>query len=62
MLTVCNSYGKFTGTPDKSKFYITFFLDTIFYILKTKKSDEIFASRFHKKPIRKNKYNSISTS
>jgi hypothetical protein len=37
MLSVCNCYGKFTGTPDNSKFYITFFLDTIFYILKMKK-------------------------
>lgn len=49
MLSICNCSGKFTGTPDNSKFYITFFFNTIFYILKVKKRDELFVSQFLKK-------------
>ncbi|ETZ20058.1 hypothetical protein N824_07545 [Pedobacter sp. V48] len=37
MLTVCNSYGKFTSALDKSKFYIIFFSNTIFYTSKQEK-------------------------
>jgi len=44
MLSVCNTYGKFTSPPEKSKFYIIFFFNTIFYTSKTKKRAYKFAS------------------
>ncbi|RQO72101.1 hypothetical protein DBR43_12845 [Pedobacter sp. KBW06] len=46
MLSVCNTYGKFTSPPEKSKFYIIFFFNTIFYTSKGKKSGYKFASPF----------------
>jgi hypothetical protein len=44
MLSVCNTYGKFTSPPENSKFYIIFFFNTIFYTSKTKKRAYKFAS------------------
>lgn len=44
MLSVCNTYGKFTSPPENSKFYIIFFFNTIFYTSKSKKSGYKFAS------------------
>lgn len=46
MLSVCNTYGKFTSPPEKSKFYINFFFNTIFYTSKSKKYGYKFASPF----------------
>jgi len=46
MLSVCNTYGKFTSPPEKSKFYIIFFFNTIFYTSKGKKCGYKFASPF----------------
>lgn len=44
MLSVCNTYGKFTSPPENSKFYIIFFFNTIFYTSKSKKCGYKFAS------------------
>ena len=39
MLSVCNTYGKFTSPPEKSKFYIIFFLTPYFILQKVKNVD-----------------------
>lgn len=51
MLSICNTYGKFTSRPDKSKFYIIFFFNTIFYTSKAKNPVHKFASQISLKSV-----------